>query len=66
MGERHVDGVAEALHLPEPATIERLDLPCNRVGGQNRYLRSEVERHLRGTGGEAAENVIQLRPEVIA
>jgi hypothetical protein len=47
-------------------TIERLRLPATRVGGQNRYLRSEVEWHLRGTGGEAADNVIQLRPEVVA
>lgn len=47
-------------------TTERLHLPAMQVGGQNRYLRSEVERHLRGTGGEMADNVIQLRPEVIA
>lgn len=47
-------------------TIERLRLPAMRVGGQNRYLRSEVERSLRGVGGEGAENVIPLRPEVIA
>lgn len=29
-------------------TIERLRLPCTRVGGQNRYFESEVKRHLRG------------------
>jgi excisionase family DNA binding protein len=29
-------------------TIERLDLPAMRVGGQNRYRVSEVEAHLRG------------------
>ena len=32
-------------------TIERLHLPAMRVGGQNRYLRSEVERHLQGKDG---------------
>lgn len=29
-------------------SIERLHLPCMRVGGQNRYLMSEVEAALRG------------------
>jgi hypothetical protein len=29
-------------------TVERLGLPTMRVGGQNRYLPSEVEAHLRG------------------
>lgn len=29
-------------------SIERLRLPCMRVGGQNRYLLSEVEAALRG------------------
>lgn len=29
-------------------TVERLHLPSLRVGGQNRYRWSEVERHLRG------------------
>ena len=29
-------------------TIERLQLPTMRVGGQNRYRVSEVEAHLRG------------------
>jgi excisionase family DNA binding protein len=29
-------------------TIERLDLPAMRVGGQNRYQLTEVEAHLRG------------------
>ena len=29
-------------------TIERLDLPAMRVGGQNRYKVTEVEAYLRG------------------
>lgn len=35
-------------------TVERLRLPCTPVGGQNRYLMSEVNQALRGedeTGG---------------
>lgn len=46
-------------------TIERMGLPCWRVGGQNRYRMSEVEAHIAGDrrrgelvaiagGGEAA------------
>lgn len=46
-------------------TIERLQLPAMRVGGQNRYLRSEVERHLRGKGADGGD-VIELRPRVVA
>ena len=46
-------------------TIERLQPPAMRVGGQNRYLRSEVERHLQGKASDGRE-VIQLRPRVIA
>ena len=42
--------VAEALKV-SPRTIERLDLPHLQVGGQNRYLMSEVIQALRG-GGE--------------
>jgi hypothetical protein len=41
-------------------TIERLDLPRMCVGGQNRYLMSEVRRYLRGD--DVPENVIVLRP----
>lgn len=33
-------------------TIERLRLPCLRVGGQNRYHLSEVEAALRGVPAE--------------
>jgi len=43
-------------------TIERLDLPCMRVGGQNRYLMSEVRRFLRD--GDASSNVVELRPRL--
>lgn len=32
-------------------TLERLRVPCIRVGGQNRYLRSQVEAFLRGVPG---------------
>lgn len=41
-------------------TIERLRLPAMRVGGQNRYRRSEVERHLGGEGRLAV--VVDLHP----
>jgi hypothetical protein len=46
-------------------TIERLHLPAMRVGGQNRYLRSECESYLRGRDGRSAD-VVELRPKVIA
>jgi hypothetical protein len=46
-------------------TIERLHLPALRVGAQNRYLRSEAERFLRGHV-QVQDNVIDLRPEVVA
>ena len=36
-------------------TIERLDLPCTKVGNQNRYLLSEVYAALHG------DNVVPLR-----
>ena len=42
-------------------TIERLRLPSMRVGGQNRYLMSQVERSLAG-GAELPDNVVPLRP----
>jgi excisionase family DNA binding protein len=42
-------------------TVERLRLPFTRVGGQNRYKVSEVERALGGNADEA-DNVVQLRP----
>jgi excisionase family DNA binding protein len=40
-------------------TIERLGLPAWRVGGQNRYLRSEVERFLSGQSHPG--DVVELR-----
>lgn len=43
-----------------PRSVVRLALPHMRVGGQNRYKMSEVERHLRG--GEEFDNVVPLRP----
>ena len=42
-------------------TIERLRLPCIRVGGQNRYVMSQVEATLAGND-ELPDNVIPLRP----
>jgi hypothetical protein len=40
--------------------VERLRLPSMRVGGQNRYLLSEVEGWLRGEGTPAV--VVDLHP----
>jgi excisionase family DNA binding protein len=42
-------------------TIERLRLPAIRVGGQNRYRMSEVDRALGGPE-ELPDNVVPLRP----
>ena len=42
-------------------TIERLGLPAMRVGGQNRYLRSEVERFLSEPSRRRPNNVVELR-----
>lgn len=42
-------------------TIERLQLPHMRVGGQNRYMLSEVEAHLRGEA-QRRDNVTILHP----
>lgn len=47
-------------------TIERQRLPHMRVGGQNRYLRSECESYLRDVPDRGHDNVIELRPKVIA
>lgn len=41
-------------------TVERLRLPCTRVGGQNRYVMSEVNGFLRGDR-EVRGNVVPLR-----
>ena len=41
-------------------TVERLRLPCMRVGGQNRYLMSQVYAALNGVPIDA-DNVIALR-----
>jgi hypothetical protein len=43
-------------------TIERLRLPCTRVGGQNRYRMSQVEAALSGHD-DLPENVVQLWPK---
>jgi hypothetical protein len=48
-------------------TIERLHLPAMRVGGQNRYLRSECESYLRPCDRpHGGADVVELRPKVIA
>jgi hypothetical protein len=48
-------------------TIERLHVPAMRVGGQNRYLRSEAEAFLGGRrAAPGGAEVIHLRPEVTA
>jgi hypothetical protein len=41
-------------------TVERLRLPCQKVGRQNRYLMSQVEAAL--GRGDLPDNVIPLRP----
>lgn len=51
-----------AAHLKvSTRTIERLRLPAMRVGGQNRYLLSQVNRAL-VDGGGLPDNVVALRP----
>ena len=42
-------------------TVVRLRLPFHRVGGQNRYFKSEVVTAMSGTQ-EAVDNVVPLRP----
>lgn len=42
-------------------TVERLRLPCTKVGGQNRYFLSEVRAALNDVP-ETGGNVIPLRP----
>lgn len=51
--------IAAALQV-SVRTVERHHFPAMRVGGQNRYRRSEVERFLRDGPTPAA--VIELRP----
>lgn len=42
-------------------TVERLHLPAIRVGGQNRYMMSQVEAALSGSK-ELPDNVVPIRP----
>lgn len=42
-------------------TVERLKLPCHRVGGQNRYVMTEVELALAGRQA-FPDNVKPIRP----
>lgn len=42
-------------------TIERLRLPCTQVGGQKRYILSQVISTLNGVPEEGG-NVVPLRP----
>lgn len=52
-----------AAHLKiSTRTVERLRLPAMRVGGQNRYMLSQVTRTLVDTA-EYPDNVIALRPQ---
>lgn len=44
-------------------TVTRLKLPFTRVGGQNRYLMSQVEAALAGHDDPLPDNVVQLRPQ---
>jgi hypothetical protein len=41
--------------------VERLKLPSIRIGGQNRYFMSQVERAL-SAPADLPENVVALRP----
>lgn len=45
-----------------PRTVERQGFPCLRVGGQNRYVRSQVEAFLVGVPEEGG-NVIRFPHE---
>ena len=47
-------------------TIERQHLPHMRIGGQNRYLRSECEAFVRGAAPEPAAVIELKRPEAVA
>lgn len=42
-------------------TIERNRYPFTRVGGQNRYLLSQVEQACGGDVGELPDNVVPIR-----
>lgn len=46
-------------------TVERLRLPAMRVGGQNRYRLSEIERHLAAPAADRPNNVVEF-PKVMA
>ena len=52
--------LARQMHV-SVSSVERHIRPTYRVGGQNRYLTSDVERQLRGEdGGGAPDNVTPL------
>jgi hypothetical protein len=60
--------LAAALRV-SPRTIERLGPPAMQVGGQKRYLRSEVERYLRTGPTDRPDNVVKFpsyRPRATA
>lgn len=48
------------------STIERHVAPTMRVGGQNRYTMSDVQRQLGGSEGPGPDNVRELRPREAA
>lgn len=54
--------VAEALSV-SVSTVERKVTPTLRVGGQNRYLMSQVEAQLAGHQDPLPDNVVPLRPQ---
>ena len=66
MSERWLTKRETAAHYRiSTRTVERLGWPFERIGGQNRYRISEIERHRQGKDGDGGE-VIELRPRSIA
>ena len=47
-----------------PRTVTRLRLPHTRVGGQNRYIMSEVVVAMSGGAVAPFDNVVPLRPHL--
>jgi hypothetical protein len=45
-----------------PRTVERLNLPFQKVGRQNRYRVSQCDRVLSGRDVAVPDNVVELRP----
>ncbi len=47
-----------------PKSVQRHIRPSGRVGGQNRYLMSDVRRQTRGESEDLPDNVTPLRPKI--